>query len=249
MADDAFLKTFDRFVKWPLRLKKEGPFIESFLEAISAKKVVDAGAGTGRHAVHLAERGYEVTAADVASCMVEETGRFAREKGVTVNVVRCAFADLAEHVPGSQDAVICLGNSLAMLPDAEGVRRSLSAFARVLRPGGVILLHLLNYVGLRAQDKRISRPTPLEDGGLLVKFFDLEPGATRVNFLHLFPSEGGSWKSEHRYAPLLPLSREEVEAIASEAGFSEFEFFGGADGSPYDRLASFDLFTKAVLSP
>jgi SAM-dependent methyltransferase len=248
MSEAEFLDLFDRFVKWPQRLKREGAFLSGFLEKAGAKSIVDAGAGTGRHAAYLAKLGYEVTAADVAPSMVEEMRRHAEEVGAEVRAVQCSFSEVGEHVGRPQDAVLCLGNSLAMLPDLDSVRDSVGAFASILRPGGVAILHVLNYVGLRAMNKRISRPTPLGDGSLLVKFFDLEPEATRVNFIHLTRSDDGSWRSGHRFAPLNPLSREEMESVLKEKEFTDIEFFGGADGSAYDPAHSYDLFVKAVLA-
>ncbi len=246
MFDDRFMMLFDEFVSWPLRLGKEGPFVETILEEAGARKVVDAGAGSGRHAVYLARKGYNVFATDIASCMVDETRRHAEDQGADLEVLHCSFEAIPEHVTAPQDAVICLGNSLCMLPDAPSVSRALEGFFKILRPGGVLLLHALNYRGLRARDKRVSRPTVLEDGGLLVKFFDLEPEATRVNFIRLMPRDAGTWKSEHNWAPLLPLSREDFEAMLGKAGFGGFQAFGAADGRAYEPDASYDLFLKAV---
>ncbi|MHC5035758.1 MAG: class I SAM-dependent methyltransferase [Planctomycetota bacterium] len=247
MADDAFLKYFDRFVKWPARLGKEGPFIEGILQEAGAKRVVDAGAGTGRHAGYLAQRGYEVIAADIAECMVEETNRYAGELGVSLTAVQCGFEDLPAHIDEPVDAVICLGNSLSMLPDREAVLRACRGFASVLNPAGVCLVHVLNYRGLRLKNKRVSRPTVLEDGGLLIKIFDLEPEATRVNLVRLAEREPGVWSTDHQWAPLLPLSREELTGVMEESGFCGFHAFGSADGTPYEPDGSWDLFLRAKL--
>ena len=246
MADDDFLNLFDLFVKWPLRLGKEGPFIVRFLEEIGARTVVDAGAGSGRHAAYLAGKGYEVTATDAAPCMIEETARHAREEGVSIGTALCDFADLPEHVRPPVDAVICLGNSLSMCADRASVSRSIEAFASILHPGSLLLLHVLNYEGLRKMDKRVSRPTRLPDGDLVVKVFDLEPEATRVNFIRMTESKPGAWKSAHRWAPLLPLSLGDLGPLLEAKGFAAPQAFGSADGSPYDPDLSYDLFLKTT---
>lgn len=248
MASDEFLNLFDMFVKWPQRLGKEGPFVERLLEEVKARRIVDAGAGSGRHAVYLAGKGYEVVASDAAECMVDETRRHAEQEGVTVSALVCSFEDVPDHVAEPVDAVLCLGNSLSMLPDPAAVERALRAFARVLRPGGLLVAHILNYGGLRARNKRISRPTALPDGALLLKVFDLDPGAARVNFIRLWEDGPGTWKSEHRFAPLLDLSREDLASLLEDAGFGCGEFFGSADGTPYHPVDSHDLFVKAIRS-
>lgn len=246
MADDDFLNLFDAFVKWPARLGKEGPFLENFLQGAGARSVVDAGAGSGRHAAYLAAKGYNVFATDVAECMVDEARRYAAEQGAELEAIRCSFEDLPAHIKAPQDAVICMGNSLSMLPSREAVHRAVRGFHRVLRPKGLVVLHLLNYRGLRARNKRASNPTLLDEGGLLVKVFDLEPESTRVNFLRLFEKEPGVWRTEHRAAPLLPLSREEMEEILGLEGFGDVRTFGDATGKPYEPDASYDLFMAAM---
>jgi len=246
MADEEFLTLFDLFVKWPLRLGKEGPFIEGFLSEAGARRVLDAGAGSGRHASWLAKKGYEVIASDLAECMVEETRRHASEEGVALETLACSFESLPEQLTHPVDAVLCLGNSLSMLPDREGVRRSVEAFARILRPGGLLVAHVLNYRGLRKKGKRVSRPTRVPGGDLLLKIFDLEPEATRVNLVRLTEERPGSWRSIHRWAPLLPLSLEELVDTFSGAGFEEPRSFGSADGTPYEADSSYDLFLIAV---
>jgi 2-polyprenyl-3-methyl-5-hydroxy-6-metoxy-1,4-benzoquinol methylase len=118
MSDDRFLSLFDSFVQWPARLSKEGPFLEKILREAGATRVLDAGAGSGRHAAWLAKRGFEVWAADLAESMVEETRRHAASEGVKVQAVRSSFEEVSAKVPGPMDAVICVGNSLCMLREA-----------------------------------------------------------------------------------------------------------------------------------
>jgi SAM-dependent methyltransferase len=248
MSDDRFLRMFDGFVNWPARLSKEGPFLDAILKEAGATRVLDAGAGPGRHAVWLAKKGYRVLAADIAETMIEETRRHAREEGAAVEAVRCSFEEIPGLVSEPVDAVQCLGNSLCMLPDAAAVRRSCAAFGRVLRPGGALVLHSLNYRGLRATGKRVSRPTAVPGGGLLLKVFDLDPGAVRVNLIRMEEKKPGTWNAEHVWAPLLALSREEFEGLLSECGFGGFRAWGGADGSAYEPDVSYDLFLAAKKS-
>ncbi|MCU0723780.1 MAG: class I SAM-dependent methyltransferase [Planctomycetes bacterium] len=245
MNEDRFLELFDRFVQWPARLAKEGPFLEKLLRQAGAEKVLDAGAGTGRHAAWLARKGFQVWAADAAESMVRETRKHAQEEGVAVEAVQCAFEDVPSRLPAPVDAVLCIGNSLCMLPDAGAVRRALGAFARVLRPGGALILHALNYRGLRATGKRVSRPAPLPGGGLVLKVFDLDPGAVRVNLIHMEEKKPGAWTADHAWAPLLPLLREDLEAALAGEGFGELAAFGDADGRPFEPDRSYDLFLTA----
>ena len=68
--------------------------------------ILDVGCGTGRHAVELAKRGYQVTGVDISSGMLAEAKRTARQVQVDVAWVH---ADAAKFTPTKKfDAAICL---------------------------------------------------------------------------------------------------------------------------------------------
>ena len=59
------------------------------------------------------------------------------------------LTDDVENLDEQFDAVICLGNSFAHLPDFEGdlrnQRRAITNFARCVKPGGFLLIDHRNY--------------------------------------------------------------------------------------------------------
>lgn len=91
------------------------------LAAVPPGKALDLAAGSGRHALWLAERGWNVTAVDI---VVEQ-----------VPGVQYIRADLGYHeykiAPGSWDLIVCW---LYWQPDL------LAEIARGLRDGGVVAL-------------------------------------------------------------------------------------------------------------
>lgn len=78
---DPFSADYDRFVNWRERLAYELPFLEQQLTAASARRVLDVACGTGMHAIALAQRGYDVTGADLSAGMIERARENAREIG------------------------------------------------------------------------------------------------------------------------------------------------------------------------
>lgn len=76
--------------------EKEVDFIEEVLRKyskFSVKKILDAGCGTGGHAIPLAKRGYEVVGFDSLKSMIKK----AREKAKAINAnVRFSIADLRD---------------------------------------------------------------------------------------------------------------------------------------------------------
>jgi tellurite methyltransferase len=61
------------------------PLLRSAIENLKAGRALDIACGVGRHAIFLAERGWEVTAVDSSRVGIEILQRRAREVGVTVD--------------------------------------------------------------------------------------------------------------------------------------------------------------------
>ncbi len=92
---------------------------------------LDAGCGTGRHAATLAKIGYDVIGTDLTPAMLD----IARAKVPTADFRQGAF----ENLPVDDDAVDLVTSALAVC-HAVDLNVVFAEFARVLRPGGRILV-------------------------------------------------------------------------------------------------------------
>lgn len=93
-------------------------------------RVLDVGAGAGRIALELQDRGFAVTALDVSPGAVE----VCRARGVRDTV--CAVVH--EHT-GTYDTVLLLGNNLGLCGGRRHAAGFLDALARVCAPGGRVV--------------------------------------------------------------------------------------------------------------
>ena len=101
-------------------------------------RVLDVTAGTGLDVLHLVERGVHVTACDVSPGMLACLSLKSPSVPVFVaNLERLEEADLA----GPFDGLISTFAGLNAAPGLTGLAR---AAARLVRPGGVLFLHVLN---------------------------------------------------------------------------------------------------------
>ena len=107
--------------------------------------VLDAGCGTGHHAIALAQHGYHVVGADISPEMLEIASQHAKEKGAEVKFVACPYATMHEKAGGGFDGIFCLANSLTAVGTAKGVAEALEQFAACLRPGGRFCIEVLNF--------------------------------------------------------------------------------------------------------
>jgi 2-polyprenyl-3-methyl-5-hydroxy-6-metoxy-1,4-benzoquinol methylase len=117
-------------------------FVAEYLEDLEPCRILDVGAGQGRNAIWLANRGHRVTAVDISDVAVAQAREIAREAGVEVEFIA---ADLAEWEPPTEAYDLVL---LAYIQATAAERKLIHAKARrALAPGGrvfIIAHHLDN---------------------------------------------------------------------------------------------------------
>ena len=99
--------------------------------------VLEVGAGAGLTAVALAERGYQVTAVDTTAAMVDTVRRRAAEAAVSSRL-RLALGD-AHRLPFA-DGAFRLVVALGVIPWLHSPERAAQEMARVLTPGGYLVV-------------------------------------------------------------------------------------------------------------
>lgn len=102
-------------------------------ESLRGKRVLDVGAGSGRHSFHAALAGAQVTAVDLGAS-IDVARSNLPDSVLTVQ----ADAEALPFAPGSFDVVMSIG-VLHHLPDPE---RALRSIARYARPGGHVHVYL-----------------------------------------------------------------------------------------------------------
>lgn len=172
---------YDVFVDWEGRLSREVPGLSARLRQAGARRVLDAGCGTGRHVAALLEAGFDAVGADSSQEMLDR----AREHlGGTERLWRWRLGDpppAGLFEAGPFDALVSLGNVWPqVLADAD-LAAACAAFRLLVRPGGLVL------IGLKAFELRRRSGDPYlpllrrEHGGRALHFvryldFGVSPG-------------------------------------------------------------------------
>jgi SAM-dependent methyltransferase len=233
-ADD-----YDQFVDWDKRLAREAPFFRDVFESVDARTVADVGAGSGRHALLFASWGLTVYPIDPDPSMLEQARVNAEEAGIDQPFYAGAFGDVADVVPGQVDVVLCTGNALPHVDGLPGLRHAIADFAEVLRPGGALVLHLLNHQ--RLLDQRVRTVPPVvrdtaEGTFVFLRVLDYdEPGGIGFDFVTLRRERPGEWEvanSRHSVHTALP-----AYVLVDEldhAGFDRISLFGNHARKPFE---------------
>jgi SAM-dependent methyltransferase len=246
---DQLAPVFDVMTDWASRLEVEEPFLLQLLQRVDAHTVLDAACGSGGHALALAERGYSVAGTDISRVMI----KLARSKAADVKNVSFHVAELGDlvHRFPPFDVTLCLGNSLPHLLTEADLLGALTDMAASLRPGGLLVLHNLNY------DRRWQvRPRWFAvDSGhfqgrqvLVWRFADYQDTPEpRINFhIAVFQeSDEGGWSVEVNSTPQRPLFQADLIRLLPAAGLTELNFYGDLTGAPYVSDASPDLVAVA----
>src|SRR5436190_22777473 len=139
-------------------------------------RILDVPCGHGRIANLLASDGFAVTGVDGTLLFLERARRDAQSLGVEVDYRQGDLRDLP--VEGPFDTVVCWFTSFGYFDDPDN-QTTLAEFARVLRPGGKLLIETIHHDGF----VRGFTPAPaatVTDGGddamLDVTTLDAVPG-------------------------------------------------------------------------
>ncbi|HVR02883.1 MAG TPA: methyltransferase domain-containing protein, partial [Polyangia bacterium] len=120
---------------------REVEFIEASLGVKPGGQLLDVGCGYGRHAIELVQRGLDVTGLDLSLPLLLRAADEAQKRAMSVNFVH---ADMREMAFEKQfDGVYCMLTSFGYF-DEETNLRVAEGMARALKPGGRLLLDLVN---------------------------------------------------------------------------------------------------------
>ncbi len=241
-AFDDLVDIYDALVDWPHRLAHEAPFYQELFAEVGVRRVLDVACGTGQHAAMFHSWGLEVEGADISAGMIARC-REAFGESETLRWTVRSF-DSPCDAPGTFDAAVCVGNSLALAGDLETVGHAVGAMVAALRPGGVCIIGVLNLWRLPEGPTTWQKQKRLTGGDadrVVLKGIHRVGSRGFIDLIELTLEADGGLAGRVDAPTFLGLEAEELLATASRAGAEDAQFYGTFARDPYDRAQSPDL--------
>ncbi len=216
--DEDYLRTLPFLT--PQATQAEAEFVADAMGLTPGQQVLDVGCGYGRHAMELAARGFHVVGLDLSAPLLLRGGEEAQRRNLQINFVR---GDMRELDFDSQfDGAYCLFSTFGYFDD-ETNKRTIASIARALKPGGRILLEILN------RDYVIADlPTRVwweGDGCVVLEEVELNYFSSRIQVNRSVVFDDG--RQVEQEISIRAYSLHEVGKLMHAAGFRVIEVSGG----------------------
>ncbi|MDB4916681.1 MAG: Methyltransferase type 11 [Gemmatimonadetes bacterium] len=191
--------------------------------------ILDVPCGQGRHAHPLAEAGYKVEGLDYSAHLIGKAKQ--RGTGPLLKYTRGDMRTLPSRWSGKFDAVLNLFTSFGFFANAGDDAVVIREFARVLKPGGVLVWHGGSRDGVMA--RFLSRDWWKADDGTMIgheRSFDPLSGILSIETA--WEGKSGSGTRSHRIR-LYTASR--LAELCLDAGLVVEEAYDGFNDRPLTR--------------
>lgn len=202
-------------------------FLHNLIQHLSIKntdRILDIACGRGRHALYLAEQGFNVTGIDLSPNSISFAQKEATSRGLDAQFYVHDMRDVAKQ---PADVVLNLFTSIGYFEDKPDNTKALKAFYDSLAPNGMAVIDFLHTPWVKKH--WVADEVVIKDGITFTLKRSFSKGWIKkdISFVH----EGKPFAFTERVAAL---ERSDFEQMFSQVGFTLKNVFGDYALTPFD---------------
>lgn len=208
------------------------------------KSILDVACGTGGYSVELDKHGYNLTAVDIDSKMIEHLKLKANNGESNVEFFQSNMLDLYKRLDNNAyGAVYCIGNSLVHLENLNEIQNFFIDVYKLLKKDGVFIFQIINYDRVISKDIK-SLPTIVNESVPLKfeRFYRYEKSKDIIEFKTILSVEN---KVIENKIYLTPLLHDDAISMLKRAGFNEIKSYGNFKKDNFEKENSYALIIEA----
>lgn len=208
----------------------------------SGESVLEVACATGGYAAALAQMGFEVTAMEGKSAMVEACKERVEKDNIQMEVVQKNMLQV-EELDKDFDLVYCIDNSMVHLDSLEDMEKFLKGCFKVLRPDGRLVIQIANYDRI-LNEHITSLPTIMINSVEELSYrrlYAYQKDSDKILYTRKLTVDGQTLED---VATIFPLTSQRMAALMEKTGFQEVEIFGDFMKNPYDERTSHQMVVR-----
>lgn len=198
-------------------------YTRSFIATGKGVRILDVGCGVGDLSRAFAAEGWKVDAIDYDQEMVEMAKAYTESASEQLSFFQMDMRHVADHFPSTAyDLVSSYGNTLVHLLSDEDIRVFFNAAYTLLKPGGKLLLQILNYD--KILDEQVSGLPLLDNDHIrFERSYAFRPDGM-LDFQTLLTDKGTGEEIRNSIV-LNPLRSAKLQDLLQQSGFENVTLF------------------------
>jgi SAM-dependent methyltransferase len=218
----------------------ECDFVEKEITHDKSLKILDIGCGTGRHAIELTKRGYQITGIDLSESQLAWAREKAKEQGLEIDFQKQDARNLPFEGEFDLAIMLCEGGFSLMETDEMNFEILKNA-TKALKGRGKLIFTTLNGLFPLFHSVKEFYESMAKEGGSACKDCSFDLMTFRDHNTTVFEDDSGNKKelksNERYYVPC------EITWLLKTLGYKKIEIFGSKLGaySRKDKLTTDDF--------
>lgn len=227
-------------------------FLTKLFKKHRVRSVLDIACGTGRHAIGLKKRGYEVVGVDLGPAMIEYAAKRAGESGLDIPFYVQDMRDI--RLKKKFDAAIIMYTSFAYLASNDDVLKALKSIRGRIRKGGLLVIDTF-FVWPKLAEKRLKSKlvTKVGKGDMEYEIIDENRLDPTYNYLYTKATHkrkvgGKNLKvvRDEKPTKLRTFIPNEMDLLFRLSGFKTSAFYGDFKGNELSSKHNRRLIAVAI---